>query len=265
MEKDGKGQNFPELVSVMQRLLAPDGCPWDREQSFKSLRAYVIEEAYEVVEAIEHENFEALCEELGDLLLQVVFQAELARAAGYFGPDDVIQGICDKLLRRHPHVFGDAEAKDEKEALEHWEALKAQEKKNRGRLDGVPQNLPALLRAYRVGEKASSVGYDWKDTGGIRAKITEELAELDQAIEDDDSNAIEHELGDVLFALCSLGRHRKIDPEVALRGTLDRFAKRFAWVEQEAKRSGKAIERLSDSQRDALWQSAKMASDEAGS
>jgi MazG family protein len=228
-----KGQSFPRLVELMQRLLAPDGCPWDRKQSFESLRKYVIEEAHEVASAIDDGDQEAICEELGDLVLQVVFQAELGRAAGTFGPDDVIKGIVDKLVRRHPHVFADVEADDAETVLRNWEKIKSEEKGQRPVLDGVPPSLPALLRAQRVGEKVERVGFDWPDMQGSRAKVSEELAELDEAIAAKNQENIEEELGDLLFALVNLARHARIDAEGALRGTISKFQRRFNYVEQE--------------------------------
>jgi tetrapyrrole methylase family protein/MazG family protein/ATP diphosphatase len=225
------GATLVRLVGVMRRLLAPDGCPWDREQSFESLRKYVLEEACEVIDAIDSGSRPALREELGDLLLQVVFQAELGRREGSFAIDDVIASIVDKLVSRHPHVFGHLEAKDADEVLRNWEKLKAREKGERGVLAGVPRSMPALTRAQRVGEKVSRVGFDWEDAAGSRAKVAEELGELDRAIASGDTNAIEDEMGDVLFALVNLSRHVKVDAEGALRRTIDKFTRRFAHVE----------------------------------
>lgn len=230
------GQTFPRLVELMQRLLAPDGCPWDRKQSFSTLRKYVLEEACEVIDAIDSGDRKEVRAELGDLLLQIVFQAELGRAEQAFGPDDVVAGICDKLVRRHPHVFGNASVEDADEVLRNWEAIKAQEraesdKPDKGMLSGVPKSLPALVRAQRIGEKVSRVGFDWPNPQGSRAKVTEELGELDEAIAQGDTNAIEAELGDVLFALVNLARHVHVDAEGALRRTIDKFGARFAHVE----------------------------------
>jgi tetrapyrrole methylase family protein/MazG family protein/ATP diphosphatase len=226
------GTTLTRLVSVMRRLLAPGGCPWDREQSFATLRKYVIEEACEVVDAIDSGDRAALREELGDLLLQVVFQAELARREGAFAIDDVVEGIVDKLVNRHPHVFGHLTAKDADEVLRNWEKLKAQEKGQRGVLAGVPRSMPALTRAQRVGEKVSRVGFDWEDKSGSRAKVAEELGELDRAIQLGDPAGIEEEMGDVLFSLVNLSRHIGVDAEGALRRTIDKFSKRFAHVEK---------------------------------
>jgi MazG family protein len=230
------GQTFPRLVELMQRLLAPDGCPWDRKQSLPTLRKYVLEEACEVIDAIESGDRKELRDELGDLLLQIVFQAELGRAEKAFGPDDVIAAICDKLVRRHPHVFGDVSVEDADEVLRNWEAIKAQERAaanqaDKGMLSGVPRSLPALVRAQRIGEKVSRVGFDWPNACGSRAKVAEELGELDEAIEKGDQDAMEAEFGDVLFALVNLARHLHIDAEGGLRRTIDKFMTRFAHVE----------------------------------
>jgi len=241
----------------MQRLLSPTGCPWDREQSLQTLRPYVIEEAHEVVEAIDGGSPEHLREELGDLLLQIVFQSELARAKGWFGPDDVVQAICDKLVRRHPHVFGDAVVRDSEEVLANWEVLKAEEKRGRGVLEGVPVALPALLRALRMGEKAARVGFDWPDRQGARAKVDEELRELDEALAGGKREEIEHELGDVLFALVSVARKADVDPEAALRGTLARFGERVRAVELEVAARGQELGKQTPEALDAMWEAAK--------
>ncbi len=229
------GSTVERLVRVMQRLLADDGCPWDREQSFESLRKYVLEEACEVIDAIEGGDRAQMKEELGDLLLQVVFQAELARREGAFAIDDVVSGIVEKLVTRHPHVFGDLEAKDAEEVLRNWEMLKAKEKAGRGILGGVPKSLPALTRAQRIGEKVSRVGFDWADERGSFAKVEEEVAELRVAIDAKDAAAIEEELGDALFALVNLSRHANVDAEGALRRTIDKFTRRFSHVESRVK------------------------------
>ena len=230
-----EGASYPALVSLMRRLLAEDGCPWDREQDYASIRRYVLEEACEVIDAIDAQDFDGLCEELGDLALQVVFLGELARREGRFGPDDVVRSIVTKLVRRHPHVFGDTEVEGSEEVLKNWERIKAEEKKDRGVLEGVPRSLPALMRAQRMSEKVSRVGFDWPDGRGSRQKVTEELGELDGALQGGDKTRVEQELGDVLFALVNLARHHGVDAEMALRGTADRFARRFGHVEARVK------------------------------
>jgi MazG family protein len=254
-EQDGR--SLHRLVTIMQRLLAPNGCPWDREQTLESLRPYVIEEAHEVVDAIDRGAPAELREELGDLLLQIVFQSELARAQGWFGPDDVVSAICDKLVRRHPHVFGDVQVSDSNEVIANWEAIKAEEKPTRGVLDGVPRALPALLRAVRVGEKAARVGFDWPSVSGARAKVDEELAELDDALQSGDQSRVAQELGDVLFALVSVARKAELDPEAALRGTLDRFTERVRNTELRAQSRGQKLSQLTPEALDALWREVK--------
>ncbi len=264
MTKDQRGERLPELVAIMQRLLAEDGCPWDREQTLESLRPYVVEEAHEVVDAIDRKNMADLCDELGDLLLQIVFQTQLTKAT--FGIDDVVVAICEKLVRRHPHVFGAASAKDATEVRQTWEALKAKEKKARGEasvLGSIPAAMPALLRALRSGEKAAHLGLDWKDAQGPRTKLDEELRELDEAIAQGDGGAIEAELGDALFSLVSVARKHAIDPEAALRGTIDRFAGRVRWLEAHARRQDVELNTLPEAELDQLWKTAKEAQRDA--
>jgi tetrapyrrole methylase family protein/MazG family protein/ATP diphosphatase len=235
------GEAFPRLVAVMRRLLAPGGCPWDRAQTPDTLKRYVLEEACEVIDAIEAKDAGHLREELGDLLLQVVFQAELARREGTFGPDDVVEAIVEKLVRRHPHVFGDASAADAAEVLRNWEQIKAKEKADRGLIEGVPRALPALVRAQRVGEKVARVGFDWPSIDGPRQKLGEELQELDAALATGERERIEEELGDVLFSVVNLARHVPtpdgggIDAESALRRTIDKFVRRFGHVERRVR------------------------------
>jgi len=261
-----RGQTFVRLVELMQRLLAPDGCPWDREQTPMSVRRYVLEEACEVIDAIEANDQEHLAEELGDLALQVVFLAELSRREGRFGPDDVVRAVVDKLVRRHPHVFADTEVEGSEEVLRNWEAIKANEKAGRGLLDGVPRSLPALYRAQRMSEKVRRVGFDWPDPSGSREKVAEEIRELDEAVDQGDPERIEHELGDLLFALVNLARHQRIDAEIALRKASDRFRERFGHVEQRVRdvhggwpqgEDGKPSRGLSLEELDAYWEEAK--------
>lgn len=231
-----RGQTFAALVAMMQRLLADDGCPWDREQDFLSLRQYLLEETCEVIDAIDGGRPEDLKEELGDLSLIVVFLAELSRRRGSFGPDDVVHDVLEKLVRRHPHVFAEVDAQTAADVERNWEAIKAEEKKKRPLLDNIPRSLPALAGARRQSERAATVGFDWDDRAGSRAKVAEELAELDEAAESGSTKEIEHELGDTLFALVNYARHLGIDPEAALRKTNERFRSRFEHVEREVKR-----------------------------
>ncbi|HMI87042.1 MAG TPA: nucleoside triphosphate pyrophosphohydrolase [Polyangiaceae bacterium] len=230
-----RGEAYVRLVEMMQRLLAPDGCPWDREQTPTTLRRYVLEEACEVIDAIESGDRASLREELGDLLLQVVFLGELMRREGAFGPDDIVRAITDKLVHRHPHVFADAKVSGADQVLHNWERIKAAEKKDRGLLEGVPRSMPALTRAQRIGEKVQRVGFDWPDARGSRAKVKEELEELDRAMAEGEDARIEEELGDVLFAVVNLARHVKVDAEGALRKTTEKFQRRFAHVEARVK------------------------------
>lgn len=252
------GEKFEELVRIMSRLRAPDGCPWDKEQTPQSAVGYIIEEAFETVEAIELGSARAVKEELGDLLLQVVFQSQMvADTTAEFTIADVIDVICNKLIVRHPHVFGDVTVSDSTEVLANWEKIKSVEKTHRESiLDGLPKGLPALLTAYRVGEKASRVGFDWKDVEGILQKIEEESRELHTA---KTATAIEEEFGDLLFTLANLGRFLKVDPETALRKSLKKFTRRFQWIENACKQKGTPLQHLSASEWDALWNQAKSA------
>jgi MazG family protein len=249
------------LLSIMARLRGPDGCPWDREQTLATLRPYVLEETYEVLEAIDRGVPAEHCEELGDLLLQIVFQAQLAQEAGQFAFADVAEAISNKLVSRHPHVFGDAEVKSSADVLHQWAALKKKEREAKGGgksvLEGVPRDMPALARADRLTEKASRIGFDWPDAAGARAKVQEELAELDEAIASADRVRMEEELGDTLFALANLARKLAIPPEEALRGTIRRFIERFEHVEQGLERAGVAHGQGSLEQMEELWREAK--------
>src|SRR5258706_900815 len=235
--EEQRGGTYPSLVALMQRLLAADGCPWDREQSYASLRKYVLEEACEVIDAIDSGDRGSLQEELGDLALQVVFLGELARRDGEFGPDDVVRGIVEKLVRRHPHVFADVTVSGSDEVLVNWERIKAEEHAERGVLEGVPRSLPALYRAQRMSDKVSRVGFDWPDSRGSRDKVSEELAELDEAVGGGSRERIESELGDLLFALVNFARHHGVAARLALRQTSHRFARRFGHVEKRVKQA----------------------------
>ena len=249
------------LLSIMERLRGPDGCPWDREQTMRTLRPYVLEETYEVLEALDSGDPREHCEELGDLLLQIVVLAQLAKEEKRFDFADVAEAISSKLVSRHPHVFGDANVKDAEGVLRQWAALKREEKKSKGGgasvLEGVPREMPALARADRLTEKASRIGFDWPDPGGARAKLTEELAELDAALEAGDADALEHELGDVLFAAANLSRKLGIPPEEALRGAVARFISRFGHVERELARRGIPHGEATLAEMDSLWNEAK--------
>ena len=246
------------LVDVMRTLREPGGCPWDREQTHASIRSNMIEEVYEYLEAVDAEDTEGMREELGDILMQIVFHARMAEEAGRFDLQDVIDEVVDKLIRRHPHVFGETKVAGSDEVLVNWEAIKKTEKTERKHvLDGVTQGLPALLRAYKLQSKAAKVGFDWPDVKGVWDKVQEELVELQEALASGDRAAAENELGDVLFALVNYARHQKIEPEVALNGTNNRFAKRFAHVESCVEVSGKAWQDFSLDELDQFWDEAK--------
>jgi len=256
------GAEVTKLVGLMQRLLAPDGCPWDREQTLETLVPYLVEETYEVVDALAEGDADDHREELGDLLLQIAFQSELRFAEGKFGIDDVARGIVAKLVRRHPHVFGDVVAKDAGAVLSNWAKLKAVEKAEKGKhgaLNGVPKSAPALLRATRTGEKAGAVGFDWPDADGPRAKVDEELREFDDARRGGDREEMQRELGDLLFATVNLARKLGLDAEQALRGATDRFASRFGHVERALAAEGRAVADAPPDEQERLWESAKRA------
>ena len=246
------------LLEIVARLRAPDGCPWDREQTEKSMTRCLLEEAYEAVDAVQSGDSAAACEELGDVLMNVCMIAQIAAEAARYDIEQVAAGIADKLVRRHPHVFGDVQADDSEQVLANWEAIKRQEKGNQGgktsALAGVPRDLPALLRATRIGEKAARTGFDWPDSSGPRAKLQEELEELDTALGDGDAEAAARELGDVLFSVVNMARHAGLDAETALRQTIDRFARRFAFVED---RLGDRMAAADLDEMEGLWEEAK--------
>ncbi|MBI5070541.1 MAG: nucleoside triphosphate pyrophosphohydrolase [Deltaproteobacteria bacterium] len=251
------------LLSIMARLRGPDGCPWDREQTLLTLRPYVLEETYEVLEAIEGGDPREHCEELGDLLLQIVFQAQLCEEAGQFAFADVADAISDKLVRRHPHVFGEAQVRDAEGVMRQWVALKKEEKARKGGgksvLEGVPRDMPALARAERLTEKASRIGFDWPDASGARAKVAEELSEVDEAVASGDPRRIEEELGDLLFSVVNLSRKLAVPPEEALRNGIGRFIARFERVEAELERRGIPHGQATLEEMDRLWEEAKAA------
>jgi len=258
-DKDTRtGQAFIDAVGIMRRLRAPDGCPWDREQSLKTPKAYVIEEAFEVVEAIDDGRPELLREELGDLLLQVLFQAQIMDEQGVFDAADVCRALVDKLVARHPHVFGDVDNNGSTgDVLRRWESFK--KKAGRGLLDGVPRNLPALLMAMRISDKAGNVGFEWPDPSGALDKLEEEIGELRRAFLDGDSQAVEDELGDVLFAAANFARMKKINPEDSLRQALARFRSRFSSMEAALAAQGRGLADADMKQLDLLWEQAKAA------
>ncbi|HVH85863.1 MAG TPA: nucleoside triphosphate pyrophosphohydrolase [Terriglobales bacterium] len=281
------GEKFERAVKIMARLRAPGGCPWDREQTFDSIKPYTLEETYEVFEAIEKRDWQELPGELGDLLLQVLFYSEMAREAGFFSIDDVLDRLSNKLVERHPHVFGEVKADTAGEVVRNWEALKKAEKAakrndpgtDKSLLGGVSRAMPALLEATKLSRKAASVGFDWPEISGIFDKLDEEVAELKQNISDlphpikpggGDAGArtrpipgeldekIECELGDLFFVLVNLARFLDVDPESALRRTTQKFRSRFQAMEHEAETQGKALEQMNLDQMEQLWQNSKV-------
>jgi MazG family protein len=251
---------FAELVRIMERLRGPGGCPWDREQTRESIKPYLIEEAYEVAEAIEDHNLDELRTELGDLLLQIVFHSEMAREEGVFTIEDVIRGITEKMIRRHPHVFGDTAVNGSADVLRNWARIKAEERKDKedsSHVAGVPRALPALLRAHRLSEKASRVGFDWDSAGAVLEKVHEELSELHAAIELGQRAEMEAELGDLLFALTSLGRHLDVHAEDALQRASDRFIRRFRYIEARLAERQQDMHATSADEMNILWEEAK--------
>lgn len=251
---------FDLLVETMKRLRGPDGCPWDHEQTHESLKPYLLEECYEALEAVDSGDRSRLCGELGDVLLQVVFHAQIAAEDQTFTIDDVCARIREKLEYRHPHVFADTQVSGTEEVLDNWEVLKRREAENvsrRSALDGTPSSLPALKRATDVQKKAARVGFDWPDERGPLAKIREELGELEEARETHDATAIAHELGDLLFAVVNFSRFLRVDAEDALRTACDRFSARFREMEALAEADGGALPGMSLEAMDELWERAK--------
>lgn len=256
------GKRLENLVEILATLRGPNGCPWDKEQTYKDINPYLLEEAHEIVEAIDKSDFQGLKEELGDLLVHILFHCQLAREEGKFDMAEVMQGAAEKLIRRHPHVFGNeapCSAKTTQEVLSDWEKIKQQENKHKREsiLEGIPKTIPALIKAFRLGEKSGRVGFDWPDQNGIVIKLHEELEELKEALQSRRSDAIEREYGDLLFTLANLGRFLKTDPESALRKASDTFTQRFQWIEKKAKKEGEALQDLTPEKWDLLWKEAK--------
>ncbi|MGB4600254.1 MAG: nucleoside triphosphate pyrophosphohydrolase [Trichlorobacter sp.] len=250
---------FNRIMTIMRQLRAPGGCPWDAEQTHESLKRYLLEETYEVMEAIDSGSDDHLKEELGDLLLQPVFHAAIAEERGAFTMDDVLSTLADKLIRRHPHVFGDLEIRDSQAQIENWEKIKKTEKGEgrRSALSGVPPQLPALLKAQKITEKASRVGFDWDHVDQVMAKVMEELHEFEEALASGNQEHTEAELGDLLFAIANLGRFLALDTEEALRKTINRFQKRFSHVEEQIHQRGLSLHDATLEEMDLLWNEAK--------
>ncbi|HVO81168.1 MAG TPA: nucleoside triphosphate pyrophosphohydrolase [Terriglobales bacterium] len=292
----GTGERFERAVAIMARLRAPGGCPWDREQTFDSIKPYTLEEAYEVLEAIDNRDWQELTGELGDLLLQVLFYAEMAKEQGTFSIDDVLDRLSNKLVDRHPHVFGDVKAETPADVLRNWEALKAEEKKKRleaggGKaakqegpsesvLAGVSSAIPALLEAYKLSSRAAHVGFDWPNVEGLFEKLHEETAELREQLQEfpapgprplargvagagrqpvpqDLRERLDDEVGDLLFVLVNIARYLALDPESALKKTNRKFKRRFQWMEEQLQASGRSPQQASMEELESLWQRAK--------
>ena len=259
-----KNDNFNRLVELMATLRGPGGCPWDKEQTMESLTPYIIEEAYEVVEAIEDSlgvSTTAVKDELGDLLFQVIFLSRLAEEEGSFDISNVIDGIIEKMTRRHPHVFDDNTVKDSDEVLKNWDIIKKAEdgkKSNKnGLLDSIPKTLPALLRAGKVSKKAAKTGFDWKEVGQVMDKVFEEIEEFKVSLRENDQSAIEEEMGDILFALVNVSRFIKVDPERALRKTIKKFIDRFHYIERTITNDKRTLDETSIEEMEELWTEAK--------
>lgn len=256
---------FGVSLEIMARLRGPEGCPWDREQTFDSIKRHTLEETYEVFDAIERRAWQDLKDELGDLLLQVLFYSQMADEAGYFGMEEVVEGLNAKLIRRHPHVFSGVEARDSTSVLRHWEEVKKQEKQARGSdaeaslLDEIPRSMPAMLEAEKLGSRARKVGFDWNDIDGVFAKVHEEIQELQSELScsQPQKPAIQEEFGDLLFTLISVGRHLKLDSESALRGANAKFRTRFRQMEEFAG-GAEALKRLSPEELEQIWSRAKL-------
>lgn len=271
-------RDLADLLAIMAALRHPEtGCPWDIRQDFASIAPYTVEEAHEVADAIQRGDMVDLCDELGDLLLQVAFHARMAEEAGHFAFPDVVEAITTKLIRRHPHVFGDREAPDARpgrnpgEVKALWDAIKAEERAEKAArkagagiatpagslLDGVPVSLPALTRAVKLQKKASTVGFDWNDPRAVLAKLREEIQEVEEAFDKKDASAIKDEIGDMLFVIANLARHAEIEPEAALEGTNAKFMRRFAHIEARLAAMGRGFDGAGLAEMDALWDEAK--------
>ena len=261
--REDAGEKFGELVRIMARLRTPGGCPWDRNQTFDTIKAYLLEETYEVLDAIDAQDWDGLAEELGDLLLQPVFFAEMATEKRLFTISDALDAINTKLVRRHPHVFGTGTADTPEDVKKRWDEIKAEEKaakgtaKNGWLLDGIPRSLPALVEAEKISVKVAGAGFDWPDAQGVLDKIQEEAAELVAAQESARQEELEHELGDLLFSVVNLARFLRLDPEQALRKANGRFRRRFGYVEERVRESGRELKETSLGEMEEHWQAAK--------
>ncbi|MFD1021151.1 bifunctional methyltransferase/pyrophosphohydrolase YabN [Thalassobacillus hwangdonensis] len=259
VEKEVLNHQFFRLREVIKALRGPDGCPWDRKQTHESLRKYLIEEAYEVIDAINRQDDDDLAEELGDVLLQVMLHSQIGEDEGYFTVDDVIRSITDKMIRRHPHVFQDVDVESADEVVTNWDEIKKQEKGEspESLLDDIPTSFPALLQAEEIQRKAAKVGFDWKEPAPIWEKVKEEWQEFNEAFQEDDPAKMENELGDLLFAIVNLARYYKINAETALNGTNEKFRTRFKYIEASVKQTGNTLENCTLEELDSYWNEAK--------
>jgi MazG family protein len=252
------GAGFERLVEIMARLRAPGGCPWDREQNFDTIKPYLLEETYEVLDAIDARDWDGLAEELGDLLLQSVFFAQMASEEGRFDIADSLQAINEKLVRRHPHVFGDGDARTSDDVKKRWDEIKATEKpRPKGLLESVPRSLPALVEAQQIASRAAGAGFDWENVDQVFDKLNEEVGEFNEARRGGEQSAVEDELGDLLFVIVNIARFMKVDPEQALRKTNAKFRRRFGHVEAGLAEQSKTPREATIGEMEALWQDAK--------
>jgi tetrapyrrole methylase family protein/MazG family protein len=251
------GKKFAQLVEILDVLRSEDGCPWDREQDEKTIANFFLEEVYEAVEALYSEDYNLLAEELGDVMMEVVFLARIAKEKGEYTMTEILEGINRKMIRRHPHVFGKKQKKSSASVLEAWNRQKQAEKERESVLDGVAKFTPALLTAYQIGTRASIYGFDWNEPLDVLRKVKEELTELEEAIHEGAKKAIAAEMGDILFAVANLSRHLDVNPEIALRGSNQKFIQRFRFVESELKREGKELGQASLEEMDRIWEEAK--------
>ncbi|HEX3035750.1 MAG TPA: nucleoside triphosphate pyrophosphohydrolase [Thermodesulfobacteriota bacterium] len=250
-------KKFEDIVELSKYLRGPEGCPWDKEQTLKTLPSFIIEEAYEVIQAIEMNDSQELKEELGDLFYQVLFVSQICDEEGKFSIEDVVSQLYFKLVRRHPHVFGEEKAKDAEEAVRRWHGEKMKEKDRKRKLLEIPRSMPALLRAQRVGEKASQVGFDWTKAEEVIEKVREELDELESAIRANEKDSTEKEWGDLIFSLVNLARHLKLDAESSAHRATDEFIRRFSRIEEKAKEKNRDLSELTLKEMDELWEEAK--------
>ena len=257
MKKDKAAKQFIKLLDIVERLRGPDGCPWDKEQSHESLLPYFLEEAYEVIESIDEKNWDNLKEELGDVMLHLALQCQISKEEGRFSIVDSLENVNNKLIHRHPHVFGDKKADVPFEAKKNWEDIKHKEKKRESRLDGVPPALPALTRANRLQQKASYAGFDWDDINKVWGKLYEEIDELKEAHDCNNQTNMEEEIGDVLFSVVNLARHMKLDSEDMLRKANSKFVNRFKAIEKELIIRGKEVSTATLDEMDEIWNKIK--------